>query len=276
MISPRIAGVVHNNDLGGYLGNWKTDLQLMKELIPDKINWEPLQTPPTPFQSYSLNTHDLTVLLSFLETNLRILEQTPLNQFDNEAYSKSRVFLKTSLIVFPVILDDIAAIIEFFYKKNQPQTQLPPRFNDLLSKAKKDELPSDLTDLILNTSPWFPEIRDTRDDIIHHYDSVLLSFTQTKNNQNIVGHFHMGGRKPLAYEDTRTFLGDVFANYQKFIDELLRFLDIKFFDWYGFAPHRVPTILQGDAGIILWWAHKHGKYTCDDFYLQEDLANSET
>ena len=269
MNSSRLVNVIHNNDLGGYLGNWKTNVQILRELIPDKIRWTPLQTLPTPFQSYSFNTHDLTVLLSFLEMNLRILEQTPLSQFDNEAYSKSRVFLKTSLIVFPVILDDLAAILEFFYKKNQPQTQVPPRFSDLLAKASKGELPSDLEALVLQTDSWFPEVKDTRDDIIHHYDSVLLSFSQTEDNKNIIGHFHVGGRNPYAYEDTRSFLGTVFANYQQLIDQLLSHFDAKFADWYGFAPNRAQTILQGDAGIILWWAHKYGGYTSDDFQIIE-------
>lgn len=270
MTSPRSFKVVHKNDLNAYLGNWKNIMAMMGKIKKEKAGHYPIGRLPTPFESYAFNTHDLCVLLFFLDENLRILEETPLHQFNYEAYAEARVFLKTSFIVLPVILDDLSGIIEYFYKINEPTVEVTKTFNDLLGKANSGRLPPDLFRMLEQANSWFPEMKDTRDDVIHYYDSILISFKEIEGGKNIIGHFHIGGRKPYAYEDTRGFLGHIFCEYQKLIDNLLDHFDAKFMEWYSFKPYRDFSILEGQAGVILWWAYKFGSYRHKDLQVIEN------
>lgn len=270
MTIPRSFRIIHKNDLNAYLGNWKTMMTMMGRVKQERQEHYPVRRLPTPFESYAFNTHDLSVLLYFLDENLRILEETPLHQFNDQAYAEARVFLKMSFIVFPVILDDLSGVIEYFYKSNEPKVEVKRAFNDLLLKANSDRLPQDLSKWLEQANPWFPEMKDTRDDVIHYYDSILISFKEIEGGTNIIGHFHIGGRRPYAYEDTRRFLGHIFCEYQKFIDNLLDHLDAKFIEWHGFKPHRDLSILEGQAGVILWWAYKFGNYRHNDLKIIEN------
>lgn len=270
MITPRSFRIVHKNDLCAYLGNWKNIMTMMGRMKEEKEEHYPVGRLPTPAESYAFNTHDLCVLLFFLDEDLRILEKTPLHQFNDQAYAGARVFLKTSFIIFPVILDDLAGIIEYFYNIKEPKVEVKKAFNDLLVKANSARLPQDLARILEQANSWFPEIKVTRDDVIHYYDSILISFKEIQGGGNIVGHFHIGGRQPYAYEDTRGFLGHIFCEYQKLIDDLLDHFDAKFMEWYNFKPHRDFSILEGQAGIILWWAHKFGNYRHKDLQTIEN------
>ena len=103
--------------------------------------------------------------------------------------------------------------------------------------------------------------------MIHYYDSILISFKEIEGGKNILGHFHIKGRTPYAYEDTRKFLGLVFCEYQKLIDNLLDHFDTKFRGWYGIVQgesSRTDSIIEGYAGIMLWWAYKYGNYRHKD------------
>ncbi len=83
-------------------------------------------------------------LFTYLDDRLRVLEETPITptQFPYQAYAEAKVFLKVCYIFSLIVLDDIAGIIEYFYKKNEPNVEVKKRFSDLLGKANKDRLSS--------------------------------------------------------------------------------------------------------------------------------------
>ncbi|GAI30068.1 unnamed protein product, partial [marine sediment metagenome] len=39
---------------------------------------------------------------------------------------------------------------------------------------------------------------------------------------------------------------------------------------YRFKPHRDLNIIQGYAGIMLWWAYKYGNYRHKDLVVTEN------
>jgi hypothetical protein len=271
----REISVVHKNDLSTYLGDWKNVMNMlsntMSKMKPEESQDYRVPRIPTPFESFHFDSYDLSVLLAYLGDSLTILEETPLSQFNDRAYAEARVFLKMCFIIFPILLDDLSGIIGYFYKNNE-NLELKKSFDKLLKQSKKEGFPEDLAKLLEQTSSWFPEIKDTRDDLIHYYDSILLSFKEIEGGRNIIGHFHIKGRTPIAYEDTRKYLGLVFCEYQKLIDNLLDHFDTKFRDWYRIVQGksgRSGTIMSGCVALPLWWAHKYGDYRHQDLQVSE-------
>ncbi|MFC1933012.1 hypothetical protein ACFLXU_05230 [Chloroflexota bacterium] len=273
MASQRPISIVHKNDLGAYLGDWKNVMNMMSGMKLDESQNYRVPRIPTPIESFSFDSHDLTVLLAYLHDSLTLLKETPLSEFNNRAYAEARVFLKTCLIIFPILLDDLSGIIGYFYKNNE-KLVLKKSFDKLRKQSKNKGFPEDLSKLLEQTGSWFPEMKDTRDDLIHYYDSILLSFKEIEGDKNIIGHFHIKGRAPIAYEDTRKYLGLMFCEYQKLIDNLLDHFDTKFQGWYGIVQGksgRTTTTLQGYAGLPLWWACKYGEYRHRDLVVNEDV-----
>jgi hypothetical protein len=277
MSSQRPVRIIHRNDLGAYLGDWKNAMQVMYSAItrrnPGEAQRYRIARIPTPIESFSFNSNDFSILLGYLDDKLEILEQTPLvagQQIDYQAYADARLFLKVFFIFLRILLDDLAAIIEYFYKKNEG-IGLPPSFNDLQENAKKRVLPTDLYQLLEPTFLWFPEMRDTRDDLIHHYDSILLSFKQGTDGKSIIGHFNIKGRASRIEEDTRKHVGLLLSEYQRLIDNLLDHFDTKFREWYGIVQGksgRSMSIIEG--GISLWWAYEYGGYRNETLQVIED------
>lgn len=269
MTSQRPIRIVHKNDLSAYLGDWENMMSMMSKIKPEESQHYRVPRIPTPFESFHFDSHDLSVLLAYLDDSLTILEGTPLSQFNGQAYAEARVFLKTCFIIFPILLDDLSGIIGYFYKNNE-NLELKKSFDKLLKQSKKEGFPEDLSKLLEQTSSWFPEIKDTRDDLIHYYDSILLSFKEIEGGKNIIGHFHIKGRTPIAYEDTRKYLGLVFCEYQKLIDNLLDHFDAKFRYWYGIVQGKTSrTISIIEGAILLWWAYKYGNYRHEDLQVIE-------
>lgn len=271
MISKRPIRIIHKNDLRAYLGDWKNMMNMMSKMKPEEGQRYRVTRIPTPFEAFSFDSDDLSVLLAYLDNSLTTLEETRLSQFNDRAYAEARVFLKTCFIIFPILLDDLSGIIGYFYKNNE-NLELKKSFDKLLQQSKKEGFPEDLFKLLEQTSSWFPEIKDTRDDLIHYYDSILISFKEIEGGKNILGHFHIKGRTPYAYEDTRKFLGLVFCEYQKLIDNLLDHFDTKFREWYGIVQGksgRTGSIIEGYPGFMLWWAYKYGNYRHKDLQVSE-------
>jgi hypothetical protein len=217
---------------------------------------------PAPIESFSFNSDDFSTVLGFLDNTLRILEETPLtpSEFPYQAYGEARVFLKAFFIFLRILLDDLSGIIEYFYKTNE-RLELPNSFDDLLKKADKTKLPEGLSKLLRPRRSWFQELKRTRDDLIHYYDSILISFKQNGKGRNIVGHFNIKGRTLHIHEDTRKYIGSALSKYQGLIDDLLDHFDERFRDWYGIVrgkTSRTTCIIEG--GIVLWWAYKYGDY----------------
>ncbi len=281
MSSPKLVRIVHNNDLNAYLGDWKTNMNMMSDAITRRVSKEEgeryrITRHPKPFESFSFNCQDFSILLTYLDDNLRVIEETPItaNQFPYQAYAESKVFLKICYIFFLVLLDDLAGIIEYFYKKNEPTVEVKKKFNDLLGKANKDSLlSSELAELVKTTNSWFPEVKKRRDDLVHQYETLLISFKQNPDGGNIAGQFSTKEIHTRDYEDIREYFGSVLCEYYEFINKLLDHFDNKFYTWYGIVrgkSSRTTSIIEGNAGIMLWWAYRYGNYRNDDLRVIED------
>jgi hypothetical protein len=276
----REISVVHKNDLGAYFGDWKNAMHFIYLPLARKNSVEAqryhITKIPKPIESFSFNSTDLSLILAYLDDKLTVLEETPLtpSQFNYQAYAEARVFLKASYLFFRILLDDIAGIIEYFYKENEPNVYrgLKKGLNALLNKAKNGKLPEDLSKLLEQPIVWFPEMRKRRVDLEHHYESLLISFKQDEDGKNILGHFSTKGHTSRDYEDIRDYFGYLLCEYQAFVDNLLDHFDTKFREWYGIIQDksgRTASIISGCTALPLWWAYKYGNYRHKDLQVSE-------
>jgi hypothetical protein len=265
MAQSRQTNINHKNNLSGYIGNWLVIMNHFKKTQP------PIRIPQEAV-SYNDNSYDLSLMLSYLDNNLTILEETPLtpDKFDYLAYAQARAFLKVCYILLRILLDDVSGIIKYFYDSNEPKVGVPKSFDDLLKKADNRKLPEDLIALLQTSKEWFRKMRERRVDLEHYYESLLISFRQDEGGETILGHFSTKGRTTREYEDIRKYIGFVLCEYQKFIDNLLDHFDSKFRNWYGIAPHRDMTIFDRIVDMPLWWAYKYGNYRHKDLHVIEN------
>ncbi len=232
---------------------------------------------PKTIESFSFNSDDFSILLRCLDNTLRILEETPVtpSEFPYNAYAEARFFLKAFFIFLRILLDDLSGIIEYFYKTNERLDLSKGKgFNKLLKEADKSKMPEDLSKLLKQKRSWFQELKKTRDDLVHRYDSILISFKQNGEGRNVVGHFNIKGPTPYVHEDTRKYIGLALSEYQRLIDDLLGHFDERFKDWYGIVrgkTSRTTTIIEG--GIMLWWAYKYGNYRDQTLKVDERQEN---
>jgi hypothetical protein len=235
---------------------------------------QPPERMPQEAVSYNDNTYDLSLMLSYLDNNLTILEETPITpeQFNHMAYAQARAFMKVCYMFICVILDDVFGIIKYFYDQKEPGVIAKEceSFRNILTEADKHKLPEDLSKLLQQSKEWFHEMRKRRNDLVHRYESLLISLRQDEDGRNIPGHFSTKGHTTREYEDIRQYFGFVLCEYQKLIDNLLDHFDSKFRDWYGFAPPRDKTLFFGIVGMPLWWAYKYGNYRHKDLHITEN------
>jgi len=265
MTSQKLKAVYYQNNLSSYVSNWR--------LLMGQILRRPPINIPQELVSLGDNTHDLSVMLSYLDARLTILEETPFvagQQIDYLAYAEARSFLKVCYLLVRILFDDVSGVIKYFYDKNEPNSGVTKSFDNLLNKSKNGALPEDLSTLLKQTIVQFPEMRSRRVDLEHYYESLLVSFRHDKDGKTILGHFSTKGRTTKEYEDIRQYFGSILCEYQTLIDKLLDHLDAKFVDWYKFKPHRDLNMVQGYAGIMLWWACKYGNYKHKDLKVIEN------
>lgn len=260
--------VQHKNCLTTYLSDWMMMIKMLNNKVPHCYD---LNRVPTTFESLSNNTYDLSVVLANLHSRLQLLEEKPLNQLDSLAYSEARVFLKAFFVFFRILLDNVSGVIEFLYNKNQRGEAVAGSFRDLLKNAEGDKLPANLRSQIIETKSWFYEATDIRDDLVHHYDSFLISIDDVEGGKNILGFFNVKGRTYRSNISIRLFLGKFLNQYQTFIDNLLDHLDEKFVDWHkthmGKSSRNI-TILQGCTAMPIYWAYKYGNYKHPDLLVK--------
>jgi len=266
MTSRRLKIIHHQSDLNYYISEWRLTMNHVLKIQP------PVDIPQA-LVSLGDNTRDLSVMLSYLDVKLTILEETPHKagqQIDYQAYSDARTFLKICYLLVRILFNDVAGVIKYFYDKNEPNSGVTISFNDLLKNAKNGKLPKDLSILLGQTIVHFPIMRGRRDDLEHYYESLLISFRQDEDGKTIPGHFGTKGRTTKEYGDIRQSFGSILCEYQNLIDNILDHFDAKFMDWYGFQPPRASTIsAEGYAGIMLWWAYKYGNYRHEDLQVSE-------
>ena len=263
----RLKIIHHQSDLIGYVSEWRLTMNHVLKIQP------PIDIPQA-LVSLGDNTHDLSLMLSYLHAKLTILEETPLiagQQIDYQAYSEARSFLKVCYLLIRILFDDVSGVIKYFYDKNEPNSGVTKSFETLLNKAKKGNLPKDLSILLSQTIEHFPEMRKRRVDLEHDYESMLVSFRRDEDGKTIPGHFGTKERNTKEYGDIRQYFGFILSEYQKLIDNILDHFDTKFMDWYRFKPPRASKIIaEGYAGIMLWWAYKYGNYRPKDLVVIEN------
>jgi hypothetical protein len=223
------------------------------------------------FRAISTGERDINTLLRLIDERVRILERRTLptveniKDFDFIADVETIVLLKAFYVQVRIYLDAISGVIRYFHR----QMNLPKSFNDLLKKLEKGRIRGDLFQVLSLAPNWFKTFKDTRDDLVHHYEDFLLMF-----NGNIIHHASLSkrkGSKAFDYGSIRSCVGELLKNIQIMIDHLLDHFDKKFFDWYGFVQSpasRNSTIIEG--GFMLYWAYKYGGYNHTELAVQED------
>jgi hypothetical protein len=265
----------HKNELSTYLSDWFKSMQMMQNNLPSQAN-KKLIFKPKPFHALGENTYELSFMLYHLHSKMLLLEKDETNKIDSMAYSKARVYLKSVYIFYRILLDTLAAVIEYFYKKNE-KINLPSSFHLLFNKQKNGQLPSELSSVIQHTLLWFPALISRRDDLVHHYQSFLILFKKDKKGKTFLDHAYLNSSKTPSREtlgDIRDYVGFLLKSYQELIDSLLNLFDLKFQDWYGIVQghnSRTETILEGLPGYMLWWALVYGKYqNCNMRIIDEE------
>lgn len=260
---------IHKNDVTAYLSKWKLSMNTATIAKSGKDKRQPI---PKTFQSTASQALDLSTMLIYLDSKLRILENKPPDAMDYQAYADAIVFLRAAYVFFRILLDTLAGVIRYFYKKNE-QINLPSSFNHFLKKEENSKLPKDLSVILKKARVWFPQLRDRRDDLVHHYGHFLILFRKNKNGASILEHFDMAkANKFRNYGDIRQYFGFLLSGYQRLIDDLLDHFDTKFRTWYGIIASRLSrtqTQMEGNAACMLWWAAKYGDYKHPDLVIQE-------
>jgi hypothetical protein len=227
----------------------------------------------------ALNRHEYTVclMLELLDKRLEKIErgvkdfglEKDLGPF-SKAYTEAMTFMDTTYIFVRCLLDDVAGVIEYFYKAKKI-ANLPQSFDDLLKKSQKGGIPQELTLLLQPCREWFPELKKERDGIIHEYETKLIGFVRNPKKCGWTSiQFSGKSSAPAAGVGIRTYVGVLLADYQCFIDDLLDFLDRKFGEWYGIVisrNSRTPTILDGKVANMLLWAADYGGYKDEEMII---------
>ncbi len=273
--------ITHKNDLRAYFSDWKTQMGIIYISIekrdPEESKRYHMTRIPQPIESLSFNSDDFSILLRYLDNTLRILEETPVTpiEFPYQAYAEARVFLKAFFIFLRILLDDLAGIIEHFYKTNERIDLCKGKgFKELLKKADKSKQTEDLSKLLRPRRSWFQELKRIRDDLVHHYDSILISFRQNGEGRNVLGHFNIKEQTRYVHEDTRKYIGLALSEYQRLIDDLLDHFDERFKDWYGIVRGKTSrTTIIIEDGTTLWWAYKYGDYRNQALQVDERQEN---
>ncbi len=233
---------------------------------------------PRPVQSLMRHEYNVCLILEFLDERLKGVENT-LNDRnpDYAAYSEAMVFLDAIYLFSRMLMDSVAGIIKHFYKFNTINDELPKSFNNLIKNSGQDKFPKSLDSALQKCRQWFPQLKERRDDIIHHYETYFIGFSQNSEGQMLTSQLSPRDRtRAIRNEDIRSYIGGVLAGYQDFIDSLLDHWDEMFKNWFGIIKSnssRQLTILEGKSANILWWAYKYGGYKNKEMIVEENYAS---
>ena len=263
---------IHKNDLSNYLSEWKMQMEIRNRLFKiGKNKWYPI---PKTFQVISTHTTDLLVVLRYLNSKLKILENNNLPFSEKyQDYADAVVFLKCTYIFYQILLDTIARIIKSFYKENE-RLKLPDKLfipPDKNKKGKNIPIPKDLSVILEKVYAWFPEATDRRNCLVHDCESFLILFEGNKSGMNMLKHSNITFKKGIkSFGGIREYIGFLLCVYQQLIDDLLDHFDTKFKDWYKIIAGRSSrTQTQREGDMLWWWAVKYGGYKNPDLKFIE-------
>ena len=261
---------IHKNDLSIYLSDRKMQMEIVNKL--SKIGKNKPQTIPKDFQAISEHTKDLWIVLSYLDSKLKILENNKLPLSEKyQDYVDAAVFLKCTYIFYRILLDTIARIIRYFYRENEG-IKLPCSLFMPPDKSKKREnIPKDLSVILNKVYIWFPVVKDRRDDLVHDCESFLILFEGNKSGMNMLKHSNITSKKGIkSFGRIREYIGFLLCVYQQLIDGLLDHFDTKFKDWYKIIAGRSSrTQTQREGDMLWWWAVKYGNYKHPDLKIKQ-------
>ena len=254
---------IHKNNLSAYLSDWKSKVNIRNKIIK-KNKYKPVYT-PIAFEAIANKIHDLSVMLRYLDSNLKIIEniKSPL-EIDYQAYADAIVFLQASYLFYHILLDTLSGVIAYFYEKNE-RINLPQNFHDLLKKSKNwYKFPKGVSPILKEAQIWFPVFKERRVDLVHHYKSFLILIKKNQSEIYTLEHSYrstVNGLKNLG--DIRKYIGFLFCEYQKLVDNLLDHFDSKFKIWYGIVASktsRSSAMMEWESSNVLWWAVNYGGY----------------
>jgi hypothetical protein len=237
-----------------------------------KIGKNKPQTIPKDFQAIFEHTKDLWIVLSYLDSKLKILENNklPLSEKYQDC-ADTAVFLKCTYIFYQILLDTIARIIRYFYKENEG-IKLPfSLFIPPVKSKKRKNIPKDLSVILSKVYIWFPVVKGRRDDLVHDCESFLILFEGNKSGINMLKHSNITSKKGIkSFGRIREYIGFLLCVYQQLIDDLLDHFDTKFKDWYKIIVGRSSrTQTQREGDMLWWWAVKYGNYKHPDLKIKQ-------
>jgi len=261
---------IHKNDLSTYLSDWKMYMEMRNKL--SKIGKNKPQTIPKGFQAIFEHTKDLWIVLRYLDSKLRILENNELPFSEKyQDYADAAVFLKCTYIFYQILLDTIARIIRYFYKENEGIKLPCDLFIPPVKSKKRENIPKDLSVILNKVYIWFPEVKARRDELVHNCESFLILFERNKSGMNTLKCSNITSKKEVkSFGRIREYIGFLLCVYQQLIDDLLDHFDTKLKDWYGIKvsrSDRTQTCKVGD--MLWWWAVKYGGYKNPDLKFIE-------
>ena len=134
--------ITHKNSLTVYLSDWHNAMEAKETVQKSRALLTRL---PQPVMSFTRREYGTCLMLELLDNRLKQIEGCvkdidPVK--DNAPFSKgyfeAMIFMDTTYIFLRSLLDDVAGIIEYFYKTNKA-TNVPRSFLTFLRKQKQDE-----------------------------------------------------------------------------------------------------------------------------------------
>ena len=183
------------------------------------------------------------------------------------AYAEALCCVDAVYIFTRLLLDCAAGIVRHLHQFFNGDSLPKKSFADMYKKSLKKQLPGGLNTVFSTAMEWFPELKDRRDNIIHHYEVYLIGFERDSEGGTKFIQFSTrvaATRTPNASEglaegeDIKSYVGKVMAGYQQLVDHLLDHWDEVFRNRFGSVRSR--TILEGRVANMLWWAHRYGGY----------------
>jgi len=232
---------------------------------------------PQPLQSLKRHEFNLCIMLELFDERLTRFERTLKGDkvnCDYGAYSEAMAFLDAIYLFSRMLLDSAAGIVRHRdLNKSDKGRELLKSFNDMYKKSLEGKLPTNLNTVFSECKPWFPQLKDRRDAIVHEYETYFIGFGQNSEGGTTAVQFSPREKSPaIGDEVLHSYIGMVMAGYQSFVDRLLDYWDEMFRCWYGIirsVNSRTLTFFEGRSANILWWAYQYGGYRNDNMVVSE-------
>ncbi len=225
-----------------------------------------------PLQSLKRHEFSVCLLLELLGERLTRFERSLSAEkadCDFGAYTESMTLLDAIYLFSRMLLDSAAGVVRHVHKCNTGH-ELPKSFHKLLEKSVHGKLPNNLNAVFSSCETWFPQLKDRRDKIVHHFETPFIVLSRNSEGGRTAMQFSPREKtQPTGNEDLRSYIGTMMAGYQAFVDRLLDHWDEVFRDVHGISVFRHRITFEGQAGNILWWACRHGGYTNDSLVVIE-------